>query len=72
MWGTESSRKSGRDVENRPARYRNEPIRDKEREFRKDMGAREVTDVRDIRLKKDLREGRDRNVDTKNKEDRYL
>ncbi|XP_054714916.1 cyclin-dependent kinase 11B-like isoform X2 [Uloborus diversus] len=68
----DSSRKGNREMENRTVRYRDEPInREKEREFRKGIETTVVRDVRDIRVKKDLREGRERIVEAKSKEERH-
>lgn len=67
-WAGESDRKGNREVESRIVRYREEPNRDKDREYRKNEG-RDITDVRDIRLKKDIR---DRSGEGKPKEERHL
>jgi len=76
LWISDSSRKRNKEMECRIVPYRNEPIRGKERDFRKNIEIRDVADVREIReirINKDAGGTRDRpSGEVKSKDDRYF
>ncbi|XP_042906651.1 cyclin-dependent kinase 11B isoform X1 [Parasteatoda tepidariorum] len=68
-WVRDSNRKSNREGDSRNVRYRDEPNREKDRDNRKEEIRIVSADVREIRLKKDLRESRG---DAKLKDERHV
>ncbi|KAG8191124.1 hypothetical protein JTE90_010048 [Oedothorax gibbosus] len=66
------SRRDQKEGESRTVRYRDDTSRVKERDHRKPGdSSQKVTEIREIRLKKDVRDSRDRGSDSKSKEERH-